>query len=150
MAITTAGYDAPQLKREDDFLDRWKFAADLFTIVKDTSSEWSVRIGVFAKWGVGKTTVLRFLEQMAVAEHLIPVRFSPWSAHSWDDLWAEFAAVLVPALESHNAATKTAKKLKYKLLGKKFQMRVKPLATDLASLSATAFAASLAFTVSIE
>lgn len=136
---TTAGYDAPQLKREDDFLDRWRFAAYLFTIVR---VEWSVRIGVFAKWGEGKTTVLRFLEQMAVREQFIPVRFSPWSAHSWDDLWAEFAAVLVSALESHDAATKTVKKLKYKLLGKKVEKRVKPLVTDLANLSATAKASA--------
>ena len=119
MATTTAGFDAPQLKRENDFLDRWRFAADLFTIVKDTPVEWSVRIGIFAKWGEGKTTVLRFLEQMVVGEPFIPVRFNPWPAHSWDDLWAEFAAVLVSALETHDAATKTVKKLKYKLLGKK-------------------------------
>lgn len=136
MAANIDGYDAPKLTRENDVLDRWRFAADLFTIVKDTPADWSVRIGIFAKWGEGKTTVLRFLEQMAVKERYLPVRFSPWSAHTWDDLWGEFATVLVSSLESHGAATKTVRKLKLKLLGKKVQKNLKSVTTDLAAVSA--------------
>jgi ABC-type Na+ transport system ATPase subunit NatA len=102
-------------------------AAELFGIAKETPPEWSVRIGVFAKWGEGKTTMLRFLEQMAVGESYIPVRFAPWSARTWDDLWVEFAAALVESLKTHNATTKSLNKLKYKLLGKKIQKKVEPL-----------------------
>ncbi len=46
------------------------------------------------------------------------------------------------SLETHEAATKTVKRLKYKLLGKRVQKHVKPLATDLASLSAAAKASA--------
>jgi hypothetical protein len=59
-------------RREEDVLGRWRLAAELFGIAKETPPEWSVRIGVFAKWGEGKTTMLRFLEQMAVGESYIP------------------------------------------------------------------------------
>jgi hypothetical protein len=39
MAEHPGGYDSPQSKREDDFLDRWRFAAELFAVVRDTPAE---------------------------------------------------------------------------------------------------------------
>jgi predicted KAP-like P-loop ATPase len=53
------------------------------------------------------------------------VWFAPWSARSWDDLWAEFAAAIVEALEAQNPAPKSLRKLKLKLLGRKTQKHAK-------------------------
>ena len=58
-----SGYDASQFKREHDDLNRWRFASEIVEVISATPPDWSVRIGVFGKWGEGKTTVLRFAEQ---------------------------------------------------------------------------------------
>ncbi len=133
-----AGYDAPQRERRDDFLGRWRFAADVFRVANETPKDWSVRLGIFAKWGEGKTTILRFIEGMAASEGYIPVWFAPWSARGWDDLWAEFAAVIVEVLEAQSLAPKSLRKLKLKLLGRKTQKHAKQVATELSGLSAVA------------
>ena len=57
-APTTSGYDAAQAQWEEDDLDRWRFAAEIVEVVLATPSDWSVRIGIFGKWGEGKSTVL--------------------------------------------------------------------------------------------
>ena len=132
------GYDAPQRERQDDFLGRWRFAADVFRVANETPKDWSVRLGIFAKWGEGKTTILRFIERMAASEEYIPVWFAPWSARSWDDLWAEFAAAIVEALEAQNLAPKTIRRLRLKLLGRKTQKYAKQVTTELSGLSAVA------------
>jgi hypothetical protein len=124
MMAAKVGYDAPPLERKDDVLGRWRLAGELFGIVRETPAEWSVRLGVFARWGEGKTTMLRFLERMALVENYIPVRFAPWAARTWDDLWVEFATVLVESLESYHVGTKSMRALKLKLFGKKVRKRV--------------------------
>ena len=132
------GYDAPQHERRDDFLGRWRFAADVFGVAKETPKDWSVRLGIFAKWGEGKTTILRFIEGMAATEGYIPVWFAPWSARSWDNLWSEFAAAIVEALKAQSLAPRSLKKLKFKLLGRKTQKHAEQVAKELSGLSAVA------------
>lgn len=63
-ATPTTGYDAAQARQQEDDLDRWRFAAEIVEVVLATPSDWSVRIGIFGKWGEGKTTVLRFTEKI--------------------------------------------------------------------------------------
>ena len=47
----SSGYDTPELAPDRDLLDRRRFVAELSTLIGDTPAEWSVRIGVFGKWG---------------------------------------------------------------------------------------------------
>jgi hypothetical protein len=67
--MTTSGYDAAQTQRDHDDLERWQFAAEIVEAILATSNEWSARIGIFGKWGEGKTTVLRFAKEMLSQEH---------------------------------------------------------------------------------
>jgi hypothetical protein len=57
MASRTAGYDNAHGERKDDDLDRWRFAAELVEVIQSTPIDWSARIGVFGKWGEGKSTI---------------------------------------------------------------------------------------------
>lgn len=75
----TPGYDAAQAQREEDDLDRWRFAADIVEVVVTTPADWSARIGIFGKWGEGKSTVLRFAEQMLKGRDSIVFWFNPWA-----------------------------------------------------------------------
>jgi hypothetical protein len=98
-ALNIGGYDAAQTRREEDDLDRWRFAADIVEVVMATPPDWSARIGIFGKWGEGKSTVLRFAEGMLKKKENIVFWFSPWATQNWDDLWKEFGTCLLEALE---------------------------------------------------
>ena len=99
-----AGYDAAPLTQDRDDLERWRFAAEILRILSDTPPEWSARLGVFGAWGEGKTTVLGFLNTMARAHGHLPFWFNPWAATNQDDLWKEFAARLLEALDEAGIA----------------------------------------------
>jgi KAP family P-loop domain len=98
MSTLTPGFDAAQGKQEDDDLDRWRFAAEVVEVILTTPSDWSARIGIFGKWGDGKSTVLRFAEQMLKENGNIVFWFSPWSVGDWQDLWDDFGSALLDAL----------------------------------------------------
>jgi hypothetical protein len=96
------GYDAAHGQRELDDLDRWRFAAEIVDVVLATPSDWSARIGIFGKWGEGKSTVLRFAEHMLTEEGNLVFSFSPWAVQNWNDLWEEFGDRLFETLSLAN------------------------------------------------
>ena len=110
-----AGYDAAPLTQDRDDLERWRFAAEILRILSDTPPEWSARLGVFGAWGEGKTTVLGFLNTMARAHGHLPFWFNPWAATNQDDLWKEFAARLLEALDEAGIAVEGLKWVRFKL-----------------------------------
>ncbi len=95
---TSSGYDAAAATHAEDDLDRWRFAAEIVDVVLTTPSEWSARIGIFGKWGEGKSTVLRFAEQMLKERKSIVFWFNPWAIQNWNDLWEDFGNRLSAAL----------------------------------------------------
>src|SRR6266851_1839690 len=97
---TSSGYDAAATTRAEDDLDRWRFAAEIVDVVLATPPEWSVRIGIFGKWGEGKSTVLRFAEQMLKDKKNIVLDFNPWASQNWNDLWDSFGRRPAEALSS--------------------------------------------------
>jgi len=98
--LTNKGYDAAEGHRQEDDLDRWRFAAEIVEVILTTPSDWSARIGIFGKWGEGKTTVLRFAENMLREKGSVVFTFSPWAVQNWNDLWEEFGNQLSEALDS--------------------------------------------------
>src|SRR5229473_1332430 len=101
-ALNNGGYDAAQARREEDDLDRWGFAAEIVEVVLATPADWSARIGIFGKWGEGKSTVLQFAEQMLKEKNNVVFPFSPWAVQNWNDLWEEFGNSLLGALAGAN------------------------------------------------
>ncbi len=55
---------------------------------------------MFGKWGDGKTTVLRFSEQMLKDSSNVVFWFSPWSVGCWQDIWDDFGSALFEALSA--------------------------------------------------
>lgn len=94
------GYDSAQRLRKDDDLGRWRFAAEIADVIRSTPADWSARIGIFGKWGEGKSTVLHFLEEMLKPEGNIVFNFTPWAVQKLDELWEEFGNALLEALEA--------------------------------------------------
>jgi KAP family P-loop domain len=94
-----SGYDSAQRLKKDDDLGRWRFAAEIAEVIRSTHADWSARIGIFGKWGEGKSTILHFLEEMLKPEGNIVFYFTPWAVQELDELWEEFGNVLLDALE---------------------------------------------------
>ena len=97
--VQRAGYDSPQTSEGGDDLDRWRFAAEIAGVIHATPAEWSTRIGVFGKWGEGKSTVLRFMSEMLTGSDDVVFTFNPWAIRDWDMLWTEFGDQFVVSLE---------------------------------------------------
>src|SRR6516225_104023 len=95
--LNSRGFDAAQVDHREDDLNRWRFAAEIVQLVLDTAPDWSVRIGIFGKWGEGKSTILRFAEVMLRQRDSIVFSFSPWAVQNWNDLWEEFGRSLIDA-----------------------------------------------------
>lgn len=93
------GYDSALRLKKDDDLGRWRFAAEIAEVIRSTPADWSARIGIFGKWGEGKSTILHFLEEMLKPEGNIVFYFTPWAVQQLDELWEEFGNALLEALE---------------------------------------------------
>ena len=114
------GYDSAQRLKKDDDLGRWRFAAEIAEVIRSTPADWSARIGIFGKWGEGKSTVLHFLEEMLKPGGNIVFYFTPWAVQELDELWEEFGNAFLEALESEKLEVEspwkgTTRKLKEKL-----------------------------------
>jgi predicted KAP-like P-loop ATPase len=102
--LAPSGYDVARSRREEDDLDRWRFAAEVVEVNLATPADWSARIGIFGKWGSGKSTVLRFAEQMLKESKSIVFWFNPWAVQDWNDLWEVFGNRLSEALSEAGIA----------------------------------------------
>lgn len=74
--------------RAADVLGRWGIAKTIYDLIADTKTDSPLRIGVYGGWGEGKTSVLRFVESLAVKANIPVCWFSVWSAQTQPDLWA--------------------------------------------------------------
>jgi len=115
-----AGYDAAQRTRRTDDLGRWRFAAEIAEVIRSTPTDWSARIGIFGKWGEGKSTILHFLDEILKPEGNVVFYFNPWAVQELDELWSAFGMALLEALdEAHLVAESslrgTARKIQEKL-----------------------------------
>src|SRR5262249_35743818 len=97
--IERVGYDNPQSSKDNDDLERWRFAVEIIETIRTTPADWSTRIGIFGKWGEGKSTVLRFMSEMLNDSSDVVFTFNPWAIRDWDMLWTEFGDQFAESLE---------------------------------------------------
>ena len=97
----TSGHDAPVGDRAGDFYDRWPIATAISHVIGASPAEWSTRIGLFGRWGDGKTSVLNFLEKQQCSAGNIVIQYSPWGASTVDQVWKDFGAVLIKGLSKN-------------------------------------------------
>ena len=106
------GFDAAVTQRDDDHLNRWPLAREIYGIATTGPRDWSVRIGIYGEWGTGKTSVLEFITAMAKHDGQIVIRFNPWQHSSKDALWRAFVLAIFshPTLEKISGGTKARAK----------------------------------------
>jgi hypothetical protein len=120
------GYDSAQRLKKDDDLGRWRFAAEIAEVIRSTPANWSARIGIFGKWGEGKSTVLHFLEEMLKPEGNVVFYFAPWAVQELDELWEEFGNALLEALETEKLEVESPWKGVTRKLQEKLESTVLP------------------------
>ena len=52
----------------DDVLDRHNLAKSIFSLIKTAPSVWTLRLGIYAGWGEGKSTLLHLIGELAQSE----------------------------------------------------------------------------------
>lgn len=93
------GFDAARYGRDEDHLNRWPFAQEIYRIASGGPQDWSVRIGVYGEWGSGKTSVINFVTSMAREDGHVIFSFNPWQFQTTDDLWKAFIEGLYSEIE---------------------------------------------------
>ena len=100
------GHDAPVIRREEDDYDRWPIATSITNVISSSPLEWSTRIGLYGRWGEGKSSVLNFLEAQQIERGNIVIKFSPWGASTEAQVWADFGKQLKKGLEENGIPIK--------------------------------------------
>jgi predicted KAP-like P-loop ATPase len=102
--ITASGHDAPIVLFDEDYYDRWPVATSISRIIESSPLEWSTRIGLFGKWGEGKTSVLNFLDQEQREAGNVVIKYSPWGISNENELWKNFGDALLKGLKENGLA----------------------------------------------
>jgi Cdc6-like AAA superfamily ATPase len=115
------GYDAPPSTKEEDLLNRWGFAREIYTVASRTPLDWSVRIGIYGSWGEGKTAILKFVNTIAREDNQIVVWFNPWEYATPEEMWESFVALILKKLSEAGVEIKKPSRqfLRAKILFKK-------------------------------
>jgi hypothetical protein len=93
--------------------DRWPIATAISRVIAASPAPWSTRVGLYGRWGEGKTSVLNFLEaQQREAGHIV-IRYNPWGAASEEEVWRGFGGRLIEALHAHGVRLGLAARLRH-------------------------------------
>lgn len=102
MNIEKTGFDSAKKLKSQDRLNRWKFAKNVYSIIKNTPKEWSNRIGIYGSWGEGKTSVLEFINTIAAEDKQIVIWFNPWQFTTPEELWECFVITIFETLKNNS------------------------------------------------
>jgi hypothetical protein len=100
---THDGLDNPRSEPEEDAFNRWPFSKRLAdTIAEFDTNNGAPVIGIFGKWGYGKSTVLNYVKRELETTHsdkVVVFEFNPWLFTNEDELIAAFLIGLTSTLE---------------------------------------------------
>lgn len=122
-------FDTPVQKQEEDNLGRWGFAKNIYHLISSAPDEWSLRIAVFGSWGEGKTSILKFIENMAQKDNHVVSWFNPWEADSRQTLWSDFGFSIYDSLEKAGIKLRGRLKTKIRKMSKHLSRPAKSLAS---------------------
>ena len=97
--------DVPITNSKDDLLDRASFAKATARSLANMQDSGTFTVGLFGKWGTGKTSLLNMILQEVRAleaterlgDETIIIRFEPWNFSNSDQLLSQFFVRLISA-----------------------------------------------------
>jgi hypothetical protein len=84
----------------EDSFQRYPFARHLADTICERRSADSLVIGLYGKWGAGKSSVLNFIQAELAGTEVLTVYFNPWRFEGEEQLLLGFFAELSAALEN--------------------------------------------------
>lgn len=116
--VPASGPDDPVCSRERDSLRRWRVAQSIVDLVESTPADWSLRIGVFGRWGEGKSSVLQFVKSIVSEKQgYVTASFNPWLARDIREMWFGLAQAIYQSVDPKAAKTLKRSVLWPKLYG---------------------------------
>jgi len=91
---SSSNYDDEIKSNEEDKLNRDKLAKRVFKIINNASNEETLRLGIYGKWGTGKTSLMKLIDEKCQDKEIPTVWFNPWHYKNNDELWAGFRCSL--------------------------------------------------------
>ena len=100
--------DLPITKVKDDVLSRSSFAKNLAQTLLEYSCSSPFSVGLYGKWGSGKTSLLNMIieEIEAKQSSAVVLRFNPWLCSDPRQLISQFFKQLETAISRHNIEAK--------------------------------------------
>jgi hypothetical protein len=97
-------YDAPIENIERDMLSREAIVKSVVKLLSREDKKESVAIGICGKWGVGKTTVIKFIknESELQKKQIRFIEFRPWLYTNQKDLTRFFFSTVLSELSPHS------------------------------------------------
>ena len=93
--------DAPVSTEDEDIFSRWKFSERVAQVIANRRDPSSIVIGLYGRWGDGKTSVLNFIEQsLNTNNDVICIKFNPWRFGTEDQLLMGFFNQIADALDA--------------------------------------------------
>lgn len=78
--------DKPITKNEEDVLGRKKFIESFFDILTSYKDTDSLTIGLYGKWGSGKTSIINLTTTKLKKQNYTVIHFNPWNFKGQDEL----------------------------------------------------------------
>ncbi len=119
MNLQTKSFESPVSLMTEDLLGRWRLAKDVYAIVRETPKDWSCRIGIYGKWGEGKTSLMRFVETQANSDGLVSFWVNPSHAENVDGLWRIVLEAFIDALDREGLLVEEVRSWHIKFLAEK-------------------------------
>lgn len=96
------GFDNPLSDPAGDQLGRKRFAEQVYSHLTNLEADWSVRVGLLAPWGEGKSTVASWVAKRAEEEGHIVASYKPWAARTDAELMLGLYNTITKALKDKN------------------------------------------------
>ncbi|CAD0009468.1 KAP family P-loop NTPase fold protein [Flavobacterium chungangense] len=97
--------DKPASIQSEDCFQRYEFSKRIASIVAKPSIDKSLIIGLYGRWGEGKTTVMNFIQKELPKETII-VNFNPWLFSDEQHLLKSFFTSISASLGASNKTKK--------------------------------------------
>lgn len=103
--MTIYNTDKPIFFKKDNLLGRSTFSRQLGKSLHDYEGDESLVIGIFGKWGTGKTSIINMVLEEIETESINDcnkptiIRFTPWNYSSQDNLILQYFNCIASKLD---------------------------------------------------
>ncbi|HXB43376.1 MAG TPA: P-loop NTPase fold protein, partial [Puia sp.] len=91
--------DKPIDLRSEDKFQRYNFAQEIAKIVSSGNYTSSLVVGIYGKWGEGKTSVMNFIKAEIPKDTTVIINFNPWRFSDENQLIHSFFSSIAVALK---------------------------------------------------